>query len=138
MVEYGTGQPGRRPIALVTDAIYSYHCGGKELRYNSLSLSGNRFGMDTKVTATLLRLGFRPFEVPVSHYSQLHAQGKKINWRDAFACLRILFRVRFMGKSKLALSAAERIEAKGLLFTPMPTQPDPRYRIRCTWHLRFD
>jgi hypothetical protein len=29
--------------------------------FNSLSLSENRFGLDTEVTATLLRLGFRPF-----------------------------------------------------------------------------
>ena len=94
--------------------------------FNSLSLSENRFGLDTEVTATLLRLGFRPFEVPVSYYSRSHAQGKKINWRDAVACLRILFRVRFKKRSKLVLSTAKQTEPKDLLFAPMLTQPDPQ------------
>jgi glycosyltransferase involved in cell wall biosynthesis len=97
--------------------------------FNSLSLSENRFGLDTEVTATLLRLGFRPFEVPVSYYSRSHAQGKKINWRDALACLHILFRVRFKKKSKLVLSAAEQTESKDLLFSRMPTQPDPEAEL---------
>ena len=92
--------------------------------FNSLSLSENRFGLDTEVTAILLRLGFRPFEVPVSYYSRSHAQGKKINWRDAFKCLCILFRVRFKKKSKLILSTAEQIEPKGLLLAPVLIQPE--------------
>jgi dolichol-phosphate hexosyltransferase len=93
--------------------------------FNSLSLSENGFGLDTEVTATLLRLGFRPFEVPVSYYSRSHAQGKKINWRDALACLRILIGVRFKKKSKLILSTAEQPEPKDLLFAPMLTEPAP-------------
>jgi hypothetical protein len=127
----GTAKPRSAPDSSVgvTDVICPYHCGGKEICYNSLSLSENRCGLDTKVTATLLRLGFRPFEVPVSYYSRPHPQGKKINWRDAFACLRILFQVRFMGKSKLTLSTAEQIEPKDLLFAPMLTQRDPDAEI---------
>jgi glycosyltransferase involved in cell wall biosynthesis len=52
------------------------------------------FGLDTEITALLLRQGVRPFEVPVSYYSRSHAQGKKITWRDALQCLRILIRER--------------------------------------------
>jgi dolichol-phosphate hexosyltransferase len=92
--------------------------------FESLSLSENRFGLDTEVTATLLRLGFRPFEVPISYYSRSHAQGKKINWRDAFECLCILFRVRFKKKSKLTLSTAEQKEPKGLRLAPVLIQPE--------------
>lgn len=34
---FGLPKPNRRPVvALVTDAIYPYHCGGKELRYHEL------------------------------------------------------------------------------------------------------
>jgi len=92
--------------------------------FNSLSLSENRFGLDTEVTATLLRLGYRPFEVPISYYSRSHAQGKKINWRDAFKCLLILFRIRFKKKSKLILTTAEQTEPKDLCLAPMPNQPE--------------
>jgi len=73
--------------------------------FSSLVLRENGFGLDTEVTAALLRLGVRPFEVPVSYYSRSHAQGKKINWRDAVACLRILFRVRGTRKRRLVLPA---------------------------------
>lgn len=59
-----------------------------------LELTEKGFGLDTEMTALLLRQGVRPFEVPVSYYSRTHAEGKKITWRDAIACLWILFRVR--------------------------------------------
>jgi glycosyltransferase involved in cell wall biosynthesis len=57
------------------------------------------FGLDTEVTALLLRQGVRPFEVPVSYYSRSHSQGKKITWRDAVKCICILLRVRFWNRS---------------------------------------
>jgi hypothetical protein len=59
-----------------------------------LDLTETGFGLDTEMTALLLRRGVRPFEVPVRYYSRTHAQGKKINWRDAVVCLRILLRER--------------------------------------------
>jgi dolichol-phosphate hexosyltransferase len=62
--------------------------------FRKLALRESGFGLDTELTAFLLRLGIRPFEVPVSYYSRSRAQGKKINWRDAFNCLHILFKVR--------------------------------------------
>jgi glycosyltransferase involved in cell wall biosynthesis len=61
----------------------------KDLRFREV-----RFGLDTEVTALLLRQGVRPFEVPVSYYSRSHAQGKKITWRDAIKCIWILLRMR--------------------------------------------
>lgn len=57
------------------------------------------FGLDTEVTALLLRRGVRPFEVPISYYSRSYAQGKKITWRDAIKCMCILLRVRFWNRS---------------------------------------
>jgi glycosyltransferase involved in cell wall biosynthesis len=63
--------------------------------FRDLPLRENGFGLDTEITASLLRRGVRPFEVPVSYHSRSHAQGKKISWRDGVACLHILSRVRF-------------------------------------------
>jgi glycosyltransferase involved in cell wall biosynthesis len=60
----------------------------------SLNLHEKGFGLDSEITAGLLRQGIRPFEVPVSYYGRSHAEGKKIKWRDALACVRILLRVR--------------------------------------------
>ncbi len=59
-----------------------------------LSLREQGFGLDTEITAEVLKRGYRPFEVPVSYHSRTHAQGKKLDWRDGVACLAILFRVR--------------------------------------------
>ena len=45
--------------------------------FRSLDLREKGFGLDTELTATLLRLGVRPFEVPVSYYSRSHARGQE-------------------------------------------------------------
>jgi dolichol-phosphate hexosyltransferase len=66
----------------------------------SLRLTETGFGLDTEISASLLRHGVRPFEVPVSYFSRSHEEGKKITWRDALACLRILLRVRTQSRRK--------------------------------------
>jgi dolichol-phosphate hexosyltransferase len=81
--------------------------------FKSLDLRENGFGLDTEVTAALLRLGVRPFEVPISYYSRSHAQGKKINWKDAFACLSILFKLRARRKSRLTLRTPDQDSGEG-------------------------
>lgn len=52
------------------------------------------FGLDSEITAHVLRAGIRPFEVPVAYYARSHAQGKKIRWQDGVHCIEILTRVR--------------------------------------------
>ena len=69
--------------------------------FKRLALRQRGFGLDTELTASLLRLGIRPFEVPVSYYSRSRIHGKKINWRDAFACIAVLFQVRFRRRDRL-------------------------------------
>lgn len=66
----------------------------------SLDLREKGFGLDTEITARLLRRGIRPFEVPVKYYGRSHAEGKKIKWRDAVACAWILLRVRLQFRSR--------------------------------------
>lgn len=74
--------------------------------FRGLRLRERGFGLDTELTAAMLRLGVRPFEVPVSYFSRSRAQGKKINWRDALACFFILVRMRVARLHKLAPSVA--------------------------------
>ena len=73
----------------------------------SFDLREAGFGLDTELTALLLRGGIRPFEVPVSYYSRSHAQGKKITWRDAAGCVWVLLRVRFRSRSSLTRPMSE-------------------------------
>jgi dolichol-phosphate hexosyltransferase len=65
--------------------------------FQSLDLRENGFGLDTEITAKILKAGIRPFEVPVTYHSRSYALGKKITARHGIECLRILGRVRFSG-----------------------------------------
>jgi dolichol-phosphate hexosyltransferase len=71
----------------------------------SLRLSEPRFGLDTEITAVLLRLGARPFEVAVSYHGRSPAEGKKIALRDAMVSAWILLRVRMLSRPQLTRPA---------------------------------
>ncbi len=62
-----------------------------------LELTERGFGLDTEITAELLRRGIRPFEVPISYVARSRSEGKKITWKDGVKCLVILVRVRLRG-----------------------------------------
>lgn len=53
------------------------------------------FGLDTEITARLLRSGAVPFEVPISYNARSRDDGKKITWRDGVRCLWLLLRLRY-------------------------------------------
>lgn len=59
-----------------------------------LHLTEEGFGLDTEITAEMLRRGITPVEVPISYHPRSKKEGKKITWRDGVRCLAILFRVR--------------------------------------------
>jgi hypothetical protein len=84
--------------------------------FRSLPLRESGFGLDTEITAAILRHGYRPFEVPVSYHSRSKEQGKKINWRDGVQCLSILARVRQQPPAHAATAAAPVLDE---------TQPGP-------------
>ena len=81
--------------------------------FRTLALREHGFGLDTEITASLLRGGVRPFEVPVTYYSRSHAQGKKLTWRDGVACLHILGRVRFGRQARRSVDVAQRPGGQG-------------------------
>jgi glycosyltransferase involved in cell wall biosynthesis len=62
---------------------------------NSFDLDEKGFGLDTEISAEVLRAGFRPFEVPISYVGRSKEEGKKIRFLDAFRCVYILLKVRF-------------------------------------------
>lgn len=66
--------------------------------FRSLSLSQRGFGLDTEITAELLRQGLRPYEVPVSYSGRSRAEGKHLTWRDGVRCLSVLGSVRLRGR----------------------------------------
>lgn len=62
--------------------------------FRALTLVENGFGLDTELTARLLRAGVRPFEIPVTYAGRSVEQGKKISWRDGVRCVSLLAKVR--------------------------------------------
>lgn len=69
----------------------------------AMTLTENGFGLDTEITAEMLRLGFRPYEVPASYVGRTKEEGKKIGLSDAFRCFYVLGKVRLRGKHKPGL-----------------------------------
>lgn len=62
--------------------------------FTRIPLFEEGFGLDTELTAWLLRTGMAFSEVPISYHSRSRAEGKKITWRDSLACLHILLLIR--------------------------------------------
>jgi len=60
-----------------------------------LKLKSERWGFDPEITASILKLGYRIYEVPISYAGREYWEGKKIGWRDALTVLVTLLRYRF-------------------------------------------
>jgi glycosyltransferase involved in cell wall biosynthesis len=66
--------------------------------YRELEIGHAGFGIEAEVTAKLLALGIRPFEVPISYKARSRADGKKLTWKDGVEALWILGSVRARGR----------------------------------------
>jgi glycosyltransferase involved in cell wall biosynthesis len=65
-----------------------------------MKLKERGFGLDTEISAEMLRLGFRPYEVPASYVGRTREEGKKIRLRDAVRCVMVLLKVRTRGRTR--------------------------------------
>lgn len=58
-----------------------------------LNMKEKRFGFEPEITAKISRVpGIRIYEVGISYYGRTYAEGKKINWKDAFWALWCIFK----------------------------------------------
>ena len=57
----------------------------------------NRFGFEPEITAKVVKLKCRVFEVPISYYGRTYAEGKKIGWRDGLNALWCIVRYGLLG-----------------------------------------
>jgi glycosyltransferase involved in cell wall biosynthesis len=83
----------------------------------ALALSEERFGLDTELTAGILRAGVRPYEVPITYNGRRPDEGKKITWRDGVECLSILLAVRLRKPTELP---ADPVCADSAVVLPLP------------------
>jgi glycosyltransferase involved in cell wall biosynthesis len=94
---------GNRFLTLVTNVLYDTILTDMETCYkmftrevaNRLQLRENGWGFDPEITAQILRLGYRIYEVPISYTGREFTEGKKIGWQDGLRVLWTLVRCRF-------------------------------------------
>jgi glycosyltransferase involved in cell wall biosynthesis len=61
-----------------------------------LRLRETGWGFDPEITARILKMGNRIYEVPISYAGREFNEGKKISWHDGFVVLLTLLRYRFL------------------------------------------
>jgi len=81
--------------SLVSDMETAYKVMKKEVA-DRLVLQSSGFELEPEITAKLLRLGYKIYEVPVAYTPRLPADGKKINWTDGIQAVLCLLKYRFM------------------------------------------
>jgi len=93
---------GNRLLTMVTNILYDTILSDMETGYKAftrevvrkLRLTERGWGFDPEITAQVLRLGYRIYEVPISYTGREFAEGKKISWKDALTVLKTLLRCR--------------------------------------------
>lgn len=70
----------------LTDMETCYKVFRREI-IQSITIEENRFGFEPEVTAKISKLKCRIYEVGISYYGRVYAEGKKIGWRDGFRAL---------------------------------------------------
>ncbi len=93
---------GNRFLTLVTNILFDSTLSDMETCYKmfrtevikQISLRSNRFEFEVEITAKVLKLGYRIYEVPISYAGREFHEGKKITWRDGLAALWYLLKYR--------------------------------------------
>jgi Glycosyl transferase family 2/Methyltransferase domain len=68
-----------------------------------LTFESNRFDFDWELVGKLVRVGYRPIEIPVNYQSRSFAEGKKVSFfRDPLSWFRACFKYRFVRLGKRA------------------------------------
>jgi glycosyltransferase involved in cell wall biosynthesis len=93
---------GNRLLTLVTNILYNTILSDMETCYKAftrevseqLDLRAPGWGFDPEITAQILKLGYRIYEVPISYTGREFEEGKKIGWRDGLTVLWTLLKYR--------------------------------------------
>lgn len=95
---------GNRFLTLVTNVLYDSILSDMETCYKvftrevaeQLNLKAPGWGFDPEITAQILKLGYRIYEVPITYTGREFNEGKKIGWRDGLTVLWTLLKYRLL------------------------------------------
>lgn len=96
-------QVGNKFLTLITNILFDTTLTDMETCYKvftrdiarKLDIQSARWGIDPEITAKILRMGVRIYEVPISYTGREMWEGKKISWKDGLAVVATLLRYRF-------------------------------------------
>lgn len=94
---------GNKVLTLITNLLFNVTLTDMETCYKAfksefikdVEIVSNRFDFEPEITAKIVKKGARIKEVPVSYYGRLHAEGKKITWKDGIHAIKALIKFRF-------------------------------------------
>jgi glycosyltransferase involved in cell wall biosynthesis len=95
---------GNKTLTLLCNVLFDTTLTDMETCYKAFTIDIARqfklrepgWGFDPEITARILRMGYRIYEVPISYAGREFNEGKKISWRDGFVVLLTLLRYRFL------------------------------------------
>ncbi len=67
----------------------------KKSLLDKINLREDRFSFEIEITAKILKLKEKIFEVPISYTGRGYEEGKKIGWKDGLQALWCVFKYRF-------------------------------------------
>jgi glycosyltransferase involved in cell wall biosynthesis len=95
---------GNQTLTLLCNMLYDTTLTDMETCYKvftidiarRLALHESGWGFDPEITARILKMGNRIYEVPISYAGREFNEGKKITWRDGFVVLWTLLKHRLL------------------------------------------
>ena len=96
---------GNNLVTLLTNILFDTTLTDMETCYKvftadiaqQLKLKSNRWGFDPEITAKIMRMGHRVYEVPISYTGREFNEGKKLTgWKDVWVVLYTIMKYRFV------------------------------------------
>ena len=83
----------------LTDMETCYKVFRREI-IQSIKIDEDRFGFDSEITANVVKLGCRIYEVGISYYGRTYQEGKKINCKDGISALWCILKYNLFRKNE--------------------------------------
>ncbi len=95
---------GNKLLTGATNILYGENLTDMETCYKVISrqvnkklkLKSNRFEFEPEVTAKILKMGYKIYEVPIKVTPRGYDEGKKITWKDGFIAIWTLIKYRIV------------------------------------------
>lgn len=77
----------------LTDMETCYKAFEREI-IQSVDILENRFGFEPEITAKVLQMGYKIYEVPITYFPRVKEEGKKIGFKDGLRAIYCIWKYR--------------------------------------------